>query len=178
MVTDSVAIGFRCHSGWAVVVAVSGTAAAPVLLDRARIELVDGSLPRQPYHGVAEDGHPRTVITEVEEAATAAVAAHLRTLDRVDLVAVVAAERRLPDSLDRILAAHTLLHAAEGALYEQAVMEAAGAAAIPVHVTDPKSIHVPPAVEALGRTAGPPWRQDHKWAATAALAALAALATG
>ena len=42
-----------------------------------------------------------------------------------------------------------------------------------VVAVDPRAIDVPAAVEALGRSIGPPWQKDHKWAATAALAALA-----
>ena len=67
--TRPVALGWRSHSGWAVLVAVGGSAARPVVLDRQRVELVDGSLPRQPYHAVAEDGMSRDVIERVERMA-------------------------------------------------------------------------------------------------------------
>jgi hypothetical protein len=92
---------------------------------------------------------------------------------RVDAVGVVATERRLPPSLDQILASHTLLHAAEGHLFERAVMVAAADARLPVHIVEPKSIKVSAAVEALRGSIGAPWQKDHKWATTAALAALA-----
>src|SRR6266852_6334939 len=46
----SAALGFRAHSGWAVVVAVAGSPLAPVVLHRQRVELVDSGLPKQPYH--------------------------------------------------------------------------------------------------------------------------------
>ena len=52
-------------------------------------------------------------------------------------------------------------------------MEAVDDAALLVHILEPKSIRVPAAVEALGRSIGPPWQKDHKWAATAALESLA-----
>ena len=59
-------VGFRCHSGWAVMVAVAGSERRPVLLDRRRVELVCGPQPRQPYHAVAEEGAPPTVVADVE----------------------------------------------------------------------------------------------------------------
>jgi hypothetical protein len=85
----------------------------------------------------------------------------------------VATERRIPASLDRILTSHALLHAAEGRLFEWAAIEAGDEAGMPVHLVDPRSLTVPAAVESLGRSLGPPWQKDHKWAATAALMALA-----
>ena len=40
------ALGWRTHSGWAVVVAVSGTPSHPHVLARERVQLVDEPLPR------------------------------------------------------------------------------------------------------------------------------------
>jgi hypothetical protein len=171
-VADPAAVGFRCHSGWAVLVVVSGSPISPVVLDRRRVELVDESLPRQPYHAVAEDGAPPSVIDNVADASRTAVAEALRSIARIGAVGVVATERQIPPDLDQILASHALLHAAEGHLFERAVIEAAHDAGLRTHVVPPKSIEVPSAIDALGRSIGPPWQKDHKWAATAALAAL------
>jgi len=154
-------------------IVASGSAGSPEVLDRRRVELVDGSLPRQPYHAIAESGWPRSVIDDVAEQARHAITATLRSVAPADAVGVVATERRIPPSLDRILASHALLHAAEGRLFEWAVIEAADDAGLPVHVVDPRSLTVPAAVETLGRSLGPPWQKDHKWATTAALMALA-----
>ena len=173
VVSNRIACGFRCHSGWAALVVVSGSSRSPDVLDRRRVELVDESLPRQPYHAVAEHGAPTSVIDDVAGAARAAVADALRSVSHVDAVGLVATERRIPSSLDQILASHALLHAAEGHLFERAVMEAVDDAALPVHIVEPKSIKVPPAVEGLGRSIGTPWQKDHKWAATAAFESLA-----
>jgi len=155
-----------------VLVVVSGSHASPTVLERRRIELVPDSLPRQPYHAVAEAGWPASVIEDVATAAAIAVGDSLRSIGRAQALGVIATERRIPSSLDQILASHALLHAAEGQLFEQAVIEAAGDAELPVHVVEPKSINVPAAVESLGRQIGPPWQKDHKWATTAALASL------
>ena len=153
-------------------VVVSGSVARPLVHDRRRVELVDESLPRMPYHAVAEYGYPADVINAVEEASCRAVANLLESLDGVGMLGVVATERRIPSSLDQILASHALLHAAEGHLFERAVIEAANDAGLPVFVVEPRSIEVPAAVDALRGTLGPPWQKDHKWATTAALAAL------
>ena len=67
-----------------------------------------------------------------------------------------------------------MLHAAEGALYELAVLDAAAAAGLPVLVVDPRTLAPSDEVEALGRLIGPPWQKDHKLAAMAALVALEA----
>jgi hypothetical protein len=170
--TPRVAVGFRCHSGWAVLVLVSGSRSAPVVLDRRRVELVDHSLPRQPYHAVAERGLPESVIDAVAHAARGAAADALQSVGRADAVGLVATERRIPPNLDQILASHALLHAAEGQLFEQAVIEAAHDAGVLVHVVEPKSIKVSAAVDGLRGSLGTPWQKDHKWATTAALAAL------
>jgi hypothetical protein len=153
-------------------VVVSGSSSAPVVLDRRRVELVDRSLPRQPYHAVAERGAPRGTIDAVAKAASGAAARAVASVARADAVGVVATERRIPSDLDRILASHALLHAAEGHLFERAVIEAAADAGLAVHVVEPRTIEVPPAVEALRAVVGAPWQKDHKWAATAALAAV------
>jgi hypothetical protein len=155
-----------------VLVVVSGSPASPVLLDRRRVELVDESLPRQPYHAVAEGGWPRSIIEAVAEAASNAVQEALRSVAPADALGLVATERRVPANLDHILGSHTLLHAAEGQLFERAVVEAAHGAGLPVHVVEPNSITVSVAVHDLGLSLGPPWQKDHKWATTAALAAL------
>src|SRR6266508_839592 len=54
--TDA-ALGIRPHTGWAVTVAISGE--PTILLDRRRVALVDGSVPRQAYHAAAGIGAER-----------------------------------------------------------------------------------------------------------------------
>jgi hypothetical protein len=165
-----------------VAVIAAGTTHAPVIIERRRVALCDEALPRQPFHAVAEAGAPRAVIEAVRhEAATAATAA-LASLTIaaataapgavVAAVAVLARPRHLPDDLDRVLASHALLHAAEGALYEQAVLDAAQRAA-PVAATVHPRLTPSPEIDALGRRIGPPWQKDHKLAAMAALTLLA-----
>jgi hypothetical protein len=69
------------------------------------------------------------------------------------------AERRLPASLEQILASHALLDAAEGHLFERAVIEAVRDAGLRIRVVEAHSIEVPAAVDALRRRVGPPWQK-------------------
>ena len=54
------ALGFRIHSGWGVLVAVSGDANSLEIMDRRRIVTADPSIPGagQPYHHAASLSFP------------------------------------------------------------------------------------------------------------------------
>jgi hypothetical protein len=172
------ALGWRGHSGWAVAVVVSGVD-DPTVLWRERVELVAPTLPRQPYHAVADLGMtPRQgarLIARVEKAATARAGAATTRFIRdlgVTAVGIVGGERNLPTELERVLASHTLLHASEGDLYEQVLAAAATAGGLRPLLVSPRAIEVPPELERVGKVLGPPWQKDHKLAAAAAVMAL------
>jgi hypothetical protein len=61
------------------------------------------------------------------------------------------------------------LHAAEGDLYEQALIEGAARAGLSVLRLAPGLVPLFTGVETAGRTFGPPWQKDHKLAASAAM---------
>lgn len=172
--------------------AVSGSAASPVILRRDRITLVEDESVREAYHAAA--GVPLAeapaVIESVEVAATAAAAEAVRdlasALDGVVAVGVVGGGRRLPDELPKRLATHALLHASERVLYEQAVIRGATDAGLPVttlpatgklleHASDVLGVPLGPAPAGIGEAVGPPWQKDHKEATAAALVALASV---
>lgn len=143
------ALGWRSHSGWAVLVVVREPTSSPGVLVRRRIELVDASLPRQPYHSIVENGlsidAASALIDSVrDKSIAAAVAATESVLDEfaVTAVGVAGRMRNVPDDLGRILASHALLHAAEGHLYESALITAATQAGLPVFVLEPDRIAV------------------------------------
>ncbi len=186
-------IGFRDHSGWAIAVVLGGTAEAPEILARERITLIPAQLPRQPYHAVAEQGAPRSVIAEVEAAALAGAAGALGRLreqlagDGYELtaVSVAAGTHAIPASLDAILRSHTLLHSAEGQLFREALAEAGAAAGLRVVRFVQREVFslagAPLGMDAsamearltlLGKPLGPPWQKDHKEAVAAALLAV------
>jgi hypothetical protein len=184
-VVDSV-VGLFAKTGSAVVVTVVGSAGSPALADRRTFALCDDEASRFLYH------HARTLdraeasafvthcVKEAARLARAEVGALLRDLKRADVHVVRGAivDTDKPFSapaLERILASHSLVHAAEGDLYRSVVVEAFERRNIPVEPvprTDiPKlSPQHEPIVSELGRAAGPPWRREHKDATIAALA--------
>jgi hypothetical protein len=149
------------------------------VLARQQIELVGESVPRQPYHAIAEGGLPmragRALIARVEKTSVAAAVTATKLVVRefgIETVGVVARRRNVPDDLAQILASHALLHAAEGQMFELALIESAAKLGLPACVVEPDGLVVSSALEAAGKVLGPPWRKDHKLAAAAALAAL------
>ena len=189
----AIGLGWRVHSWWAVVVAVSGPAPAPAVVRRERVTLLDDESLQEPYHAAV--GRPldeaRALIASVEEAAASAAASILgefaASLDAVASIGVVGGNRQVSKELPRILASHALLHASERVLYEQAVIEGAARAGLPV-TTVPATgtlfkdasqvlgLEIEPVLAALGKSLGPPWKKDHKEATAAALVALDGLA--
>lgn len=180
------ALGIFPHTSWAAVVIIGGPADAPVLVDRRRIELNDGSTPTQAYHA-AEGSTEKVAAALVKKCeatmlrcATAglseALAAALDAGYTVGAASIVADVKTLPP-LASILRSHMLLHKAEGDMSREALSEAAASKGLAVHYLSPKGTRDAALVDvtvALGRAAGPPWRKDHKEAAMGALVALGA----
>jgi hypothetical protein len=185
-------IGVRDHTGWAVVVVLGGPAKAPELLRRERLTLCPPDVPRQLYHAANEDrAHAAAIVDEVERAARDATEDAFGSLldavaadQRVSAVAVPVGPARLPVDLEEILSSHAYLHAAEGALYRTLLVATAESRGIPVTRFTPKSVIADAAkatgtvpevfagrLRQLGAGAGPPWQQDHREAAAAALLA-------
>src|SRR6266568_9103663 len=130
------ALGFKLHTGWATLVAVAGEPGAVQVLFRERIELLppDKSVPRFVYHEAAELPLSRAtaLVKRVREAsqkaARLAIQGALRNLDsrgaKADVCGVLSGSTPVPDDLSRILRSHPLIHAAEGALFQQAIVSA------------------------------------------------------
>jgi hypothetical protein len=190
------ALGLRAHTGWAALVALGGPAGAPQVLDRQRLILEDptGEVARFCYHVAADApaGRAEGIIATARAAAeTAADAAIGRAIDKLrgagfEVVAgVVLTGAPVPQELEAILAAHPLIHAAEGALYREALMAGCRAHDLPVVTIRERELWrraqpalgrdeaaVQASIDALGRAAGRPWGQDQKMAAAAAWIAL------
>jgi hypothetical protein len=137
------ALGVRMHSGWGVLVAVSGDANSVEvkIIDRRRIVTTDPTIPgaNQPYHyaaslGLSELGLPESerylanCAAVSERLALAAVGEVVRELDgrhyRIVGSAVLLASGRPLPSLSKILASHPLIHTAEGEFFRHAVSKA------------------------------------------------------
>src|SRR5437899_1729442 len=163
------ALGWRSHSGWAVLVAAQGPESSPRVLARRRVELVDESLPRMAYHAILEDElslrDGKALLARVRRVATVAALKAMKA-DAAELgvqaVGVVGKVRNIPDDLERILSSHALLHAAEGALYEEVLVDAASRTGLPAVLVVENTIEIGAALDSAGKTLGPPWQKDHK----------------
>jgi len=192
-----VAFGLRAHSGWAVLVALEGPALSPKVVDRRRLALCDGSFPQQPYHAAENLSGPRAAVLVARAVETAqrlgceAVAAAVADWRRgeVSLAGaglLLGSGRPLPEELSAILAAHPLIHTAEGVLYRDVLRAACEKAGIPVSAFRERELEATAErwlklaasplrarLTALGKPLGPPWSQDEKLAALAAWLVLA-----
>jgi len=163
------------------------------VIDRRRIVTADPSMPgaKQPYHyaknlGLSEaEKYLATCATVSESLACTAIGDVIRGLEERDYRVVgstllLAAGRPLP-SLANILTAHSLIHAAEGEFFRQAVQKACEGLKISVArirereldgvvetTFGDRSRRLQHRVANLGRSIGPPWTKDHKLATLAA----------
>jgi hypothetical protein len=186
------ALAFRPHTGWAVVVAVSG-GASPRVLHRARVDLCPDGVERFVYHDIDHRGlKQRAATTYVAKSETAINEEAGRVMQRIAAelapraVAIVAEVRPLP-ALEKILTAHPLWHAAEGELYRNALALAAEEQGLKVVETPPKRLRADATralkldeaaqdalLDGFKKELGPPWQKDHREATLAALVALSA----
>jgi hypothetical protein len=194
----SAALGIRMHSGWGVLVAVSGDAQSAEVINRRRIVTIDGTISgaKQPYHYAASlklaesekylvncaalsEGLALTAIRELIEELNG------RHYGIVGCGLLLASGRVLP-SLQKILASHPLLHTAEGEFFRDAVRKACEHLKIPVTAIRERDLEeraktvfgyaasrVERRISVLGRSIGPPWTKDHKTVALAAAMVLA-----
>jgi hypothetical protein len=187
------ALGFNMHSGWGVLVAVSEDAHSVELLDRRRIVVADpekrGAI--QPYHFAAQlepteqEKHVAHCAASSSRLAAAAIAEVVKELNgrRYGIVgaAILLASGRALPPLAKILAAHPLIHTAEGEFFRQAAYSACEGLRIPVTAIPVRELEarakvafanraaqVQLSIANLGRSVGPPWTSDHKTAALAA----------
>ncbi len=191
------ALGFRSHSGWATLVVATGSPAEGQVVERRRVELIEARLPRQPYHAAEPlpfakaEALIRRAQASAVRATRGSLAAALdavrgRGLEVRSAGLLTGSGKPLP-ALDKILASHALIHAAEGELYREAIRHACEAAGLRVALVPEKEIRARGAVMAgsagalqqrllaLGRELGAPWREDEKHAALAAWLALGGL---
>jgi len=190
------AIGVRMHSGWGVLVAVSGDSDSLEVLDRRRIMITDGTLPgsNQPYHYAASlklhesETYLANAAALSERIAFAAIEEVVRKLKEHRILgsAVLLTSGRALPPLVKVLASHPLIHTAEGEFFRNAVSRACARLQIPVTPIPERALNeqartifasstnkVGSRIANLGRSIGPPWTKDHKAAALAAAVILA-----
>jgi hypothetical protein len=176
-------------------VAVAGDDVTPRVLVRERIALENPTVSRFVYH-LAADADPREAPALVETARAAAATAATEAIrnaaerlradgHRVAAAAVLTGAATIPVDLSTILASHSLIHAAEGALYREALTAACEACSIAVVNLRERDVWKQAStllgldeaalrtkLDAVGRAAGRPWAADQKMAVAAAWIAL------
>ncbi|HYT20829.1 MAG TPA: hypothetical protein VEW05_11445 [Candidatus Polarisedimenticolia bacterium] len=193
------AVGFRVHSGWSAIVAVSLEKSAPVVLARQRVHLVDTFTYefRQPYHTAEKmlAGEAREFISRMQAEARRLAYRAVRELESrtheqgVKLTRcglLLASGKPLP-GLEKILASHPLIHTADGELFREGILHAIARCGLEDFRVKEKELldragrmlRIKPnalmqRVTDLGRSVGSPWSQDEKFATLAAWLALAA----
>ncbi len=194
----SAALGFRAHSGWTALVALSVSKGAPCVLSRQRVHLVDTFTYafRQPYH-TAEKMPPAEgrafisrVRTEARRLAYRAIHDLQRSLQaqgyRLMRCGLVLASGRPLPPLPQILASHALIHTADGELFRGALLHASARCDLVSATAKERELlseasrilRLKPSdltrrILELGRPLGAPWSQDEKSASLVAWLALA-----
>jgi hypothetical protein len=191
----NVAFGFKAHSGWAALVVVGKESDESVVVDRRRIELVEASWAKQPYHAAeglesqkARDLVNRAVESVHRVALSEMKAALSRERERKNEVvgcAVLVGTPMPAWSTDEILAVHFRMHKAEGVLFQNALVRAAEKCKLKTLPVFEKELLTLASnqlgtrpdllvkhIALLGKSVGPPWGKDQKDAALAALMAI------
>jgi hypothetical protein len=189
-------LGCRAHTGWAALVVVAGDLARPEILFRRRAELGDpaGRVRRNVYQA-SRTLEPAEAAARVEAAERIAAEQAAASLERtvreamdegavVRSCAVVVGAFLAGTPLESILASHALAHAAEGRLYQGALLEGAESCGLDAVAIPKRSIwelgeaalgvaadELRHRLDELRREVGPPWAEDQKLAALAALIA-------
>ncbi len=191
------AIGVRMHSGWGALVAVSNNAGTVEVMERQHIAITPSGTRggNQPYHFAKSLELPEAekflgdYFVASKRLALAAVQDLVRELVgqyRVVGSAVLLASGRPLPPLSKILASHALIHAAEGEFFREAFSKACESVDLPVTGFRERNLdecvqttfgkaatRMRQQIATLGRSLGPPWTQDQKMAALAALVVLA-----
>jgi hypothetical protein len=197
---DRATFGFSVHTGWAAMIAVAGTPAAPVILDRSLVEMIpdsDRDPPRFVYHAgqelslIAAERYIREATEKSRANALAALKAAIAELGKRghDIVAsgIIVSGRPLDADLAAILKSHTLVHTAEGELFRGAIKSASEKLKIPVTEIPARDLparaarvlkipeaELPGRLAKVGRSAGRPWSKDQKDSFLVALIAASA----
>jgi hypothetical protein len=190
-------LGLRAHSGWAALVAISGSLDSPSVVERRILQLANPTTPgsKQPYHAAeplefaAASKLLERCTEETTQLSTTALRTTVAKLQKggftVAGCGLVVKAEKTPPSLDRILASHALIHAAEGRFFRDALVHAAGNCSLALTrvlerelvakvaaVVDCPTEQLLNRLAQIGRPLGSPWREDQKYATLAAWIAL------
>jgi hypothetical protein len=187
------ALGFRAHSGWTALVAIALEKGSPHVLLRERPHLVKTFTFefRQPYH-TAKKRSPadaRNVISSVRDEARSlawqAISSIQSSFQHQDYELkccslLLSSGKPLPD-LTGILASHTLIHAADGELFREALLHASARCGLETFTVEERelferachTLRLKPdelgcRLVQIGTAVGSPWTHDEKLAALVA----------
>ena len=192
------AVGFRVHSGWSALVAVSLEKDGPIVLSRERVHLVETFIYkfRQPYH-TAERMPLEKARVFVEESLAEAKrlgCGAIRTTQKelgnkgyaLGRGALLLASGKALPSLESILRSHALIHTADGEHFREALRHACADCGVEmgsfrerellergVKTLRTKRDRLLRRLTEMGNGFGSPWTQDEKYAALAAWLVLA-----
>jgi hypothetical protein len=191
------AFGFRVHSGWTALIAVAVEKGKPMVLTRQRPHLVEtfSYTFRQPYHTAEKmsldeaqeflDGQRNVTRRLAVEALKSALSDVAQQGYKVTQAALLTASGRPLPELAKILAAHSLIHTADGEFFREAIMHGCKRQRLAVSAVKERALmraacsklrRSPAALTRfltkLGKPLGAPWSQDEKFATLAAWLAL------
>jgi len=192
------AVGFRVHSGWSALVAVSLEKDGPIVLGRERVHLVETFIYkfRQPYHTAERMPLEKArvfVDASLVEAKRLACGALRSTQEELRKkgyelargALLLASGKALPE-LEKILLSHALIHTADGEHFREALRHACGDCGMGITCFRERELlergvkmlrtrrdKLLRRLTELGAGFGSPWTQDEKYAALAAWLVLA-----
>jgi hypothetical protein len=192
------AVGFRVHSGWSALVAVSLEKDGPIVLSRERVHLVETFIYkfRQPYHTAERMPLEKARVfvdaslVEAKRLAGGALRSTQKELGNKGYelargALLLASGRKLP-GLESILLSHALIHTADGEHFREALRHAGADCGVEmacikerelldlgVKTLRTKRDRLLRRLTGLGTGFGSPWTQDEKYAALAAWLVLA-----
>jgi hypothetical protein len=192
------AVGFRVHSGWSALMAVSLENGAPKVLSRERVHLVETFIYkfRQPYHTAERMPLEKARVfvdaslVEAKRLAASAVRSRQKELEKQGYelgrgVLLLASGRALP-SLEGILGSHALIHTADGEHFREALRHSCADCGVEIRCIKERELldlgvktlrtkreKLLRRLTELGTGFGSPWTQDEKYAALAAWLVLA-----
>jgi hypothetical protein len=192
------AVGFRVHSGWSALVAVSLENGVPAVLSRERVHLVEtfSYKFRQPYHTAGRMPLEKArafvagSLTEAKRLATRALRSTQAELGRqgfqVERSALLLASGKTLPGLESILLSHALIHTADGELFREALRHSSADCGLEIACIKERELldrgvktlrtkreKLLRRLTELGAAFGSPWTQDEKYAALAAWLVLA-----
>jgi hypothetical protein len=191
-------LGVADHNGWAVCVTVAASRGVPVVVDRRRLELVEPGIPSQPYHHETLRMPPaegERLVARVRESVLRTTFERLKEL-RDELqppYSIVAMTLRVPPlsfvpvTVAEAHQSYNVTCRADGMMYHDALSIAARRLKLDVQLQargeemsraagrlDVSAEELEQFLQRLGEAVGRPWQKEHRLAAAAAIAVLAA----